>query len=143
MVIEESISRPYNGFAIAPWIPCDADSGCHVVRISRNSLDDAESLLPSGIQSCCGFENWHPFDVIAQSVIQGEFAVYLPAVLCEDTERLNVKWAVRLTNSLDKRRWQSKTVRLNSRESWSARSAERVTDGAGVESTERIDAAVI
>ena len=127
MVIEESISSAYNGFAITPRIPCDADSGCDVVRIRRNSLDDAESLLSSGIQGCCGFENWHPFDVIAQSIIQSKLAVYLPAVLRKNTESLNVKRPVRLTNSLDKGGWQSKTVRLNSRESWSARSAFNVS----------------
>src|SRR6202008_2057438 len=120
MVVEKSVARSNHGFAVAPRIPRDANSGRDIVLIRRDSLDYAESLLSGGIQSRCGFENWHPFDVIAQSIIQGKFAVYLPAVLGKDTERLNVKRPVRLTNSLDKRGWQSETIRLNSGETGSA-----------------------
>src|SRR5579864_138234 len=143
MVVEKSVAGAYNGFAVSPRIPRDTDSGCNVVRIRRNSLDDAKSLLSSSIQGCRGFENWHPFDVIAQSIIQRKLAVYLPAVLRKNTESLNVERPVRLTNSLNKRGWQSETVCLNSGESRSTSSAEGIADGAGVESTERIDAAIV
>src|ERR1700719_274499 len=51
MVVEESVASAYDGLAVAPRVPRDADPGRNVVRIGWNSLDNAKSLFSGRIQS--------------------------------------------------------------------------------------------
>src|ERR1700704_5550988 len=101
MVVEEPETSADDGLAAAGRIKSEAETRSNVVVVARNAFDDAESFFSGGVHGGCRREERAKFDVIADAVVEREFAIYLPLVLREKSHRNVIKGLFGISDALD------------------------------------------
>src|ERR1700683_71801 len=112
MVVKEAIACTNYGLAITPRIPGNAYARSNVIRVGWNSLDHAKRFLSSSIDRRARSEGWQPFDIVPNSIVNGELAVHLPTILRKHTQSLVVERAIRLADPLVENRRDTESVCL-------------------------------
>src|SRR6267154_5074651 len=101
MVVEEPEASADDGLATAGRIKSEAEARSNVVVVSRNAFDDAESFFSGGVHGGRRREERAKFDVIADAVVEREFAIYLPLVLREKSHRNVIEGLLGISDALD------------------------------------------
>src|SRR5437773_2255826 len=140
MVIEHSIRRPYDSLAVFCWIPGDADARSNIVGVSRNSLSDAQKILPLSRHRIQRTELRCQLHVVTNAVVQSQIRSDSPAVLEKRTERCIGEPIMRIANALNKVRGNPGSIRLYGAQ---ARKRSRELQVGGGDAAEVIDAAKI
>src|SRR6202050_4375301 len=112
MVVKEAIACTNYGLAITPRIPGNAYARSNVIRVGWNSLDHAKRFLSSSIDRRARSEGWQPFDIVPNSIVNGELAVHLPNILGKHTPSLVVARAIRWPARQGKNRRETESVCL-------------------------------
>src|SRR5882762_5047641 len=101
MVVEEPEASADDGLAAAGRIKSEAEARSNVVVVAGNAFDDPESFFSGGVDRSRGREERTEFDVIADAVIEREFAIHLPLVLREKSHRNIIKGLFGISDALD------------------------------------------
>src|ERR1700693_2410680 len=103
MIVEKSETGANHHFAVATWIPGNAQARRKIFGITRNSFDYTQGLFGCGVNGGSGGKKRRAPIVVAQAVIYGEMFVRAPAVLNEKCINVIVEGLIGSSDSLNVR----------------------------------------
>src|SRR5438477_11795938 len=102
MIVENSIARAEDCFAVSGRIPCESYTRCNVVPVSWNAFYNSQGVLCvlRDLVDCRKYRS--KFHVVPHSILQGEAMLHCPGILNKQSQGHVAERVVRIANPLDK-----------------------------------------